>query len=150
MNDQLRFNLPCIFIWLSGLLWVSFSAAGKPYRFVGWAVAIAIAIITIGHGKGYYGMPVYPVLFGFGAVCLERWTAGKLNYLRYAMIIFSVIVGFYFDAITLPFLQPPQLAAFYKANSIFKKNGFLQWEDQKDHPLPQDFADMLSWKEMTL
>jgi hypothetical protein len=27
--------------------------------------------------------------------------------------------------------------------------GFLRWEDQKDHPLPQDFADMLSWKEMT-
>jgi hypothetical protein len=25
----------------------------------------------------------------------------------------------------------------------------LKWEDQRDHPLPQDFADMLGWKELT-
>ena len=27
--------------------------------------------------------------------------------------------------------------------------GFLKWEDLKNHPLPQDYADMLGWKEMT-
>ena len=26
--------------------------------------------------------------------------------------------------------------------------GVLQWEDQQDHPLPQDFSDMLGWEEM--
>ena len=150
LADQLLFNLPCIFIWLSGLYWLGFSAAGKPYRFVGWAGILAIVIITISHGKGYYGMPAYPVLFGFGAVCLERWTAGKLNYWRYAMVVFSITVGFYFDAVTLPFLPQPQLAAYYEDHSLFKRTGFLQWEDMKDHPLPQDFADMLSWREMTV
>jgi hypothetical protein len=149
LTDQLLFNLPCIFTWVSGLLWVSFSAAGKPYRFIGWAVLIAIAIIVAGHGKGYYGMSAYPLLFGFGAVCLEQWTAGKLFYFRYSMVIFGLIVGLYLDTITLPFLPPKQLAAYYSANPVFRKMGFLRWEDQKDHPLPQDFADMLSWKEMT-
>jgi hypothetical protein len=28
------------------------------------------------------------------------------------------------------------------------KTGFLKWEDLKDHPLPQDFSDMLGWEEM--
>ncbi|HEX4849245.1 MAG TPA: hypothetical protein VFV08_00495, partial [Puia sp.] len=28
------------------------------------------------------------------------------------------------------------------------RTGALRWEDLKDHPLPQDFADMLGWKEM--
>jgi len=30
----------------------------------------------------------------------------------------------------------------------YKKFGLLRWEDGKDHPLPQDFADMLGWKEL--
>jgi hypothetical protein len=30
----------------------------------------------------------------------------------------------------------------------YKKFGLLRWEDGKDHSLPQDFADMLGWKEL--
>lgn len=30
----------------------------------------------------------------------------------------------------------------------YKKLGMLRWEDGKDHHLPQDFADMLGWKEL--
>ena len=30
----------------------------------------------------------------------------------------------------------------------YKKFGLLRWEDGKDHALPQDFADMLGWKEL--
>ena len=29
-----------------------------------------------------------------------------------------------------------------------ERTGALKWEDLKNHPLPQDFADMLSWEEM--
>jgi hypothetical protein len=149
LTDQLVFNLPCIFIWVSGLYWVSLTPAGKPYRFIGWAVVIAMAIIVIGHGKGYYGMPAFPVLFGFGAVYLERLTVDRFSYLRYVLIIFTIITGCYLNTVTLPFLPPKQLADYYKRNPLFRELGFLRWEDQKDHPLPQDFADMLSWKEMT-
>jgi hypothetical protein len=31
---------------------------------------------------------------------------------------------------------------------IYKDFGLLRWEDGKDHELPQDFADMLGWKEL--
>jgi hypothetical protein len=30
----------------------------------------------------------------------------------------------------------------------YQKLGMLRWEDGKDHALPQDFADMLGWKEL--
>ena len=30
----------------------------------------------------------------------------------------------------------------------YKDLGLLRWEDGKDHALPQDFADMLGWKEL--
>src|SRR5690606_21901906 len=32
---------------------------------------------------------------------------------------------------------------------IFQKIGLLRWEDGKEHQIPQDFADMLGWKELT-
>jgi hypothetical protein len=44
-------------------------------------------------------------------------------------------------------MVPEKLAAFYEKTHA-KGKGILRWEDQQDHPLPQDFADMLGWEEM--
>jgi hypothetical protein len=149
LADQLLLNLPCIFIWASGVYWVAFTVKGKPFRFIGWAFAIVITLLVAGSGKSYYGMPAYPVFFGFGAVLLENWTGQRLRYMRYAMLGFVVFFGCLLDMIALPMLPPRQLANYYARNSFYRSLGFLKWEDQKDHLLPQDFADMLSWKEMT-
>ncbi len=35
-----------------------------------------------------------------------------------------------------------------KHEETYRKLGMLRWEDGKDHALPQDFADMLGWKEL--
>ncbi len=56
-------------------------------------------------------------------------------------------MGLFIIPILLPVLPPQPLANFYvKMNT--EKTGALKWEDLKSHPLPQDFADMLGWKEM--
>jgi hypothetical protein len=147
--DQALFNLPGIFIWVSGWCWVSFTSEGKPFRFIGWATLLVIGFLVAGHGKGYYGLGAYPILFAFGGVLLERWTANRLIFLRYPMLAFVLFFGFFLDRVSLPFLPPKPLAAYYERNDYYRKLGFLQWEDQKDHALPQDFADMLSWRELT-
>jgi len=149
LRDQLLFNLPGLFIWLAGLYWTCFSLQGKQYRFVCWAIILVLAFLTIEHGKSYYGMGAYPILFGTGAVALEYWTNSRRRYLRYALVTFSVLTGVFVNMIALPVLPPKQLAAFYAERPIYRRLGFLQWEDQKDHALPQDFADMLGWQEMT-
>jgi hypothetical protein len=149
LSEQLLFNLPVLFVWLSGLYAVGFTLAGKPYRFIGWAFVIVMVLLVAGHGKGYYAAGVYPVLFGFGAVALEQWTAKGLVFLRYFMLAFTLFLGYTFVTIALPFLPPPRLAAYYADNAVIRSTGSLRWEDQQSHPLPQDFADMLSWKEMT-
>ena len=41
--------------------------------------------------------------------------------------------------------SPEYIIANAKA---YKELGLLRWEDGKDHVLPQDFADMLGWKEL--
>ena len=48
--------------------------------------------------------------------------------------------------LVVPILNPRQVV---EKEAKFKSIGLLRWEDGKDHALPQDFADMLGWKEMT-
>ena len=142
--DQLLMNIPCLFIWFRGLL---FTIISKQYRFIGLAYVFVIILLLIGHGKNYYALGVYPTLFAFGATELEKATTVKRRFLRYVFIIVPVVVGTYFIPILLPILPPKQLADLY-VKLYMAKTGFLKWEDQKDHPLPQDFSDMLGWEEM--
>ncbi len=147
LKDQLLMNIPCVFIWLTGLWYVSFSGKAKSYRFVGWSYAIVIVLLLTWHGKNYYSLGVYPVLFAFGAYQLEQYTLVKRKTLRYVFVSFPVILGTFMLPVALPIFPPQQLASFYiKAGT--QKTGALKWEDLKDHPLPQDFSDMLGWEEM--
>ena len=145
LGDQLLMWLPCFFVWLTGLIYALFS---KQYRFISLAYLFVIILLLIGHGKSYYAAGVYPPLFAFGATALEKFTASKRKYLRYTFIIFALGFGLFSVPILLPVLQPKPLADLYvKMNTA--KTGALKWEDLKDHPLPQDFSDMLGWEEMT-
>lgn len=147
LTDQLLMNFPCVFVWIVGLCWAFFSPRAKIYRFIGWAYVFVIVLLLVGSGKNYYSLGVYPVLFAFGAYSLERFTALRLRILRYVFIVVILFLGYLFVPLLLPILPPEKLAAFYQKKNM-SKTGLLRWEDLKDHPLPQDFADMLSWKEM--
>lgn len=146
--DQLMMNLPCVFTWITGLCWISFSRNTKQYRFLGWAYVLVIGLLLISHGKNYYSLGVYPTLFAFGAYRLEQLTAVHFKFIRYVCIAFAVCIAYLFIPIALPLFEPAKLAAFYEKNQV-EKTGALKWEDLKNHPLPQDFADMLGWEEMT-
>ncbi|MDE3248356.1 MAG: glycosyltransferase family 39 protein [Bacteroidota bacterium] len=145
--DQILMHLPVFYVWLAGLLAVFFVPAFRPYRFIGWAWLIVIILLLLAHGKNYYALGAYPVLFALGAVCLEQWSERR-RFFRWAMITISLILGIWLIPLALPVWEPTRLASFYK-NQHFEKTGALKWEDLEQHPLPQDFADMLSWKEMT-
>lgn len=145
--DQLLMNFPCVFIWIAGLWYVSFLSKGKNYRFIGWSYLFVIVLLLIGHGKNYYALGVYPVLFAFGGVHLEELTAIKRKGWRFIYVIVPILLGIYFIPLLLPVFRPDKLAHFYSKTNM-AKTGLLRWEDLKDHPLPQDFSDMLGWEEM--
>jgi len=147
--DQLTYNLPGLACWAAGLYWLFGGAEGRQYRFAGWAVVLVLAFLVLSKGKSYYAMSAYPVLFACGAVFLERVTMLRRGW-RWALVIFSVVAGCYIDMITLPMMAPQRLVDFYTRHPSYRRLGFLRWEDQRDHPLPQDFADMLGWKEMAV
>ena len=145
--SQFLMNLPCLFTWLTGLLFLIFSPNGRIFRFIGWAYLFVIILLVVLHGKDYYSLGAYPVLFAFGGVYMEQLTVVKFKWVRYAVVIFSVILGLYALPMTMPVARPESLAKYYKAAGLSKAN---KWEDLQLHPLPQDFADMMGWKEMAL
>lgn len=147
LKDQLLMHLPVFYIWMGGLTWLLFYRNGKPYRMLGWAFITVIVLLLLSSGKNYYSIGAYPMLFAAGGVWFESITAQRLKGLRYMAGAFSVIVAVYFIPLALPVWRPDKLAAFYTQHG-FEKTGVLKWEDLKNHPLPQDFADMLGWKEL--
>ncbi|MDP9042895.1 MAG: glycosyltransferase family 39 protein [Bacteroidota bacterium] len=147
LKDQLLMFLPCCFVWVCGLIFLLVSPGGRPYIFLFWAYVGVIAILLWFHGKNYYSLGLYPILFGFGSLAIEEWTAGSRIFLRYVISFITLVFGAYFIFIGLPVMSPGKLAVFYEKTHARGK-GILRWEDQQDHPLPQDFADMLGWEEM--
>lgn len=146
--DQVMMNLAFLFIWVAGLYFLIISPNGKPFRLFGWAYAAVIIFLMVFHGKNYYALGAYPVLFALGGFYLEQVTANRFSWVRYAMVMVPAVICITVMPLVLPIDKPGPLAAYYKKIGL-EKIGDFQWEDQQYHPLPQDFADMIGWREMT-
>ena len=147
--SQIMMNLPCVFIWVAGLVYVIFNTQGKKYRFIGWAYLFVILLLIFLRGKDYYALGAYPVLFAFGGYELEKATNLRLKWIRYVMIIIPLVLGLFAMPLIMPLAKPETLANYYEKTGL-NKTGSFKWEDQQMHPLPQDFADMMGWKEMAM
>jgi hypothetical protein len=145
--DQLLMFMPCCFIWVTGFLYLLLNRKGRPYIFLCWAYLGVIVILLWFHGKNYYSLGLYPVLFAFGSLAIEQWTISARYFLRFVYSALIILSGIYFTFISLPLMSPKKLVSFYQKTYAAGK-GILRWEDQRDHDLPQDFADMLGWEEM--
>ena len=146
LSDQILMNLPCVFICIAGLYFVTLRER-KKYQIFAWAYLIVIVLLLYFQGKSYYALGAYPILFAFGAVQLERFATLHSKAWTFAFVVIPVVAGTFMIPLLLPVWKPQKLAQFYQKTQM-EKTGLLKWEDLKNHPLPQDFADMLGWKEM--
>ncbi len=145
--SQFLMNFPCMFTWLAGLFFVSFTIEGRNYRAFGWGYLFVIILLIVLHGKDYYALGAYPVLFAFGGCWLEELTERRFKIVRYALLVFGLGFGLFAMPLIMPLAKPEQLVKYYQATGL-DKTGSFKWEDLQMHPLPQDFADMLGWKEL--
>lgn len=118
----------------------------KQFRFVGLSFVIIIALFAFLKAKDYYSLGLYPVLFAFGSVYFEKILADKWKLIIMPLLIsINLCVFIMIARLVLPVLTPSEIN---QNSQPFEKLGLLRWEDRKNHTLPQDFADMLGWKEM--
>jgi hypothetical protein len=136
------------FVWMIGLVWL-FTKAGKLYRFLAWIYLSVIVMLVLSSGKNYYSLGAYPMLFAAGGIALQQWTSVKLKWIKWVAVVIILFLTWVVMPMSMPLWKPDKLADFYKRRNL-EKMGFLKWEDLQNHSLPQDFADYLGWKEMTV
>ncbi len=152
--DQVLLTLPCFYIWMMGLWFVFAKKEGRKYISIGIIYLSTIGLFLLLQGKSYYAAGIYPVLFSIGGTYLGQIIESySRNFIRWSVAIgipvimlFLCFSGF---PVLLPYQSPQTLEKTYIKMNVAKM-GLLNWEDGKAHALPQDFADMLGWKEMAL
>lgn len=146
--SQLLFSFASLFIWLGGLLYILFSNEGRKHIIIAIIYMGIISLLLYFNGKGYYAAAIYPTLMAFGGVWFSRVVARKnLRWLKWVAPVLMLAIVIRILPVLLPYRSPEALDTFYRS-SFAARTGALKWEDGKEHPLPQDFADMLGWKEM--
>lgn len=146
VTDQLFYFIGSLFVIVAALYALLFYPAFKKYVFFFWALCFTLLAFIFLRAKSYYAIGLYPIYIAFGAVYLETiLQSGWKKYLQPAAIIIPVLFFVPMYNIAFPNKSPDYIA---NHSGLYKKYGLLRWEDGKDHILPQDYADMLGWKEL--
>ncbi|MBT8300961.1 MAG: glycosyltransferase family 39 protein [Maribacter sp.] len=146
LTSQLLFFFGSIPVIIAGLFALLFYKPYKNYRLFFWSFLFTIGFFLYLKAKDYYAIGLYPVYIAFGAVYLEKMM--QYGWKRYARLVFIAFpILFFIPMYDLVF--PNKSPEYIVQNAErYKAMGMLRWEDGKDHELPQDFADMLGWKEL--
>jgi hypothetical protein len=135
-------------IWAVGL-WHFMLGRGSKFRILGWIFLAFFAMMMALHGKDYYVIPMYPVLFAGGAVAWEnafnRWlfARGKA-WPKVAFTSFIVINCLILVPIMLPLLSPEKYVAYARAIHFMPPKQEVHQESQ----WPQPWADQFGWPEL--
>jgi hypothetical protein len=145
LGSQLEMLGPALLLAVAGL-WELLQRGS--FRMAALSCIGALAILLVAHGKGYYLLPVYPVLFGAGA----EWTERVSDYLandrgravvRAAIVLVIGAYGVFTLPFGLPVLRPEAMARY----ATFGPGGMVTTNTGRTLQLPQDYADMLGWRE---
>lgn len=146
LKSQMMFYFAGFYLILIGLAGLWIYPAFRPYRFLFWNLTVVILVFILFRAKDYYAIGLFPIYIALGAVYLDHISVrGLAKKARYLLFLLPVLVFYKMNEMAFPNRAPGYIIAH---NEIYKQRGMLRWEDGKDHLLPQDFADMLGWKEL--
>ena len=146
LKQQLYFfigSLPVIFASLYAIL---FYKPFRKFKVFFFTLLFTLIIFTFLKAKSYYAIGLYPIYISFGSAFLgEKLSNDWRKYLKPILVGMPIIFYVFLFDIVFSVKSPNY---YVENNKKFKELGLLRWEDGKDHSLPQDFADMLGWKEL--
>ncbi len=137
------FSLP---VWLTGLVYLLTSERARAQRPLAIAFLTVLAVLLFSHGKGYYAAPAYLPLFAAGGVALERLPLFQSSRLRAALLTVLVLGGALSAPLAKPIL-PVETFVHYQASLGLSPGS--SGERHEQGVLPQFFADMHGWQDLT-
>jgi Dolichyl-phosphate-mannose-protein mannosyltransferase len=148
LKSQLFFYMGSCFVIISALYALLFYTPFKQYGFFFLTIIFTLTAFIYFKAKDYYAIGIYPIYIAFGSVFIaDILKDGWRKYLQPVAIAIPLLLFIPFYKIGFPNKNPEYIVQHPK---LYKKFGLLRWEDGKDHLLPQDFADMLGWKELAI
>jgi hypothetical protein len=106
------FTGPFLFpVSAAGLIWVLRTKAAAPWRAIGIAALVALALVVISGGKAYYVIGTAPLFIAAGAMSLDRWlTRGHFRVKAASFTSAAVLSGALIAYLTLPILPVAEFA----------------------------------------
>jgi hypothetical protein len=134
-------------VWASGLYFYLFRKEARPLRALGWAYVALFALMVVFRAKVYYIVPFYPILLASGGAQIETWLARPAlrAWARPATVVLLLAGGALFAPLGLPVLPVETFIRYQRALGIEPP----RTEKLKLAELPQVYADMFGWEEMT-
>ncbi len=146
LKEQVLFFAGSFFVILASLYALMFYSPFAKYRFFFFTLCITLIVFTFLKAKSYYAIGLYPVYIALGAVFIGSILEnGRKRYLQPIVLLIPLLVFIPVSGIIFPNKSPEYIV---NHPDSYRSLGLLRWEDGKDHQLPQDFADMLGWKEL--
>ncbi len=146
LKSQLSFFFGSLIIILSGLYALYFYKPFQKYRTFFWSFFFILIVFMYFKAKDYYALGLYPVYIAFGAVFLaDKLNRNRWKYLKPILIALPFLFFIPMYQFGFPNKSPEYMV---EHSNVYKKLGQLRWEDGKDYLIPQDYADMLGWKEL--
>ncbi len=146
LKSQLLFFAGSLFVIFAGLYALLFYKPFEKFKTFFWAFFFTLIIFLLLRAKDYYAIGLYPVYIAFGSVFLSRvLDKGWKVYLKAILLVFPLLFFISSYNVAYPNKNP---AYIIEHSDRYKELGMLRWEDGIDREIPQDYADMLGWKEL--
>jgi hypothetical protein len=149
LKGQVLFMHPLTLpVWAAGLYFYLAAKAGRPWRALGWAYVALFALMVVFRAKIYYLIPFYPVLLAAGGVQVESWLKarpGRLAWAGPATLALLAAGGAVMAPLALPVLPVETFIRYQRALGVEPP----RMEKLSLAELPQHYADMFGWEEMT-
>jgi Dolichyl-phosphate-mannose-protein mannosyltransferase len=148
LSDQiLSMNPGSAPIWLAGIAYGLFAREARRARVLSVIyIAVLALLLAAGRSRASYLSVAYPMLLASGGVALGRTTsAAGRHWLRPCFALLVILAGAPLIPLALPVLPVEQ---FVRYQSVLKV-GPSNEERHEMGPLPQHYADMFGWEEMT-
>ena len=146
--EQLIFLLPFTFIVLPGIVFFLVKSQFKEYRFLLISSILVLILLLLLKGKSMYASGLFPFFIIIGSLFLEKVSTKKYVFISISGVLITLSVLLL--PLSLPLFKPAKMVSYFdRFSSITGTDLLRKDEDGNFRKLPQVYADMLGWNEIT-
>ncbi len=146
--EQLIFLLPFTFIVLPGIVFFLIKKEFREYRMLLSVSAVVLLLFLLLRGKSMYASGLYPFFIVVGSLFVEKVSTRKTLFISITGVL--VVLSLLLLPLSLPVFKPAKMVRYFDAFSSATGTDLLRKdEDGNFRKLPQIYADMLGWNEIT-